>query len=75
MPTTCLGRRTMSKGIVVIGGGAAGMMAAVSAAEQGGAVTLLEPNERGVLRMTMQDDNEARFIPAPQPAGAAGSSS
>lgn len=39
------------------------------------AVELLEPNERGVLRMTMQDDNEARFIPAPQPAGAAGSSS
>ncbi|WP_040655969.1 aminoacetone oxidase family FAD-binding enzyme [Oscillibacter sp. 1-3] len=36
----------MSKGIVVVGGGAAGMMAAVSAAEQGGAVTLLEPNER-----------------------------
>ena len=39
------------------------------------AVELLEPNERGVLRMTMQDDNEARFIPAPQPVGAAGSSS
>ena len=39
------------------------------------AVELLEPNERGVLRMTMQDDNEARFIPAPQPAEAAGSSS
>lgn len=28
------------------------------------AVGLLEPNERGVIRMTMQDDNEARFIPA-----------
>lgn len=39
------------------------------------AVELLEPNERGILRMTMQDDNEARFIPAPQPAEAAGSSS
>lgn len=36
----------MSKRIVVIGGGAAGMMAAISAAERGGAVTLLEPNER-----------------------------
>jgi len=36
----------MSKRIVVIGGGAAGMMAAICAAEQGGAVTLLEPNER-----------------------------
>ncbi len=36
----------MSKKIVVIGGGAAGMMAAISAAERGGAVTLLEPNER-----------------------------
>lgn len=36
----------MSKKIVVIGGGAAGMMAAISAAEQGGNVTLLEPNER-----------------------------
>lgn len=35
----------MSK-IVVVGGGAAGMMAAICAAEQGGAVTLLEPNER-----------------------------
>lgn len=32
--------------IVVIGGGAAGMMAAITAAEQGGEVTLLEPNER-----------------------------
>ena len=30
----------------MIGGGAAGMMAAICAAEQGGAVTLLEPNER-----------------------------
>lgn len=39
------------------------------------AVDLLEPNERGILRMTMQDDNEARFIPAPQAAEAAGSSS
>ena len=36
----------MSKEIIVIGGGAAGMMAAISAAERGGAVTLLEPNER-----------------------------
>lgn len=36
----------MSKKIVVIGGGPAGMMAAISAAEQGGSVTLLEPNER-----------------------------
>lgn len=36
----------MSKRTVVIGGGAAGMMAAICAAEQGGAVTLLEPNER-----------------------------
>lgn len=36
----------MSKRIVVVGGGAAGMMAAISAAERGGAVTLLEPNER-----------------------------
>ena len=36
----------MSREIVVIGGGAAGMMAAISAAERGGAVTLLEPNER-----------------------------
>lgn len=36
----------MSKKIVVVGGGAAGMMAAISAAEQGGDVTLLEPNER-----------------------------
>ena len=35
-----------SKEIVVIGGGAAGMMAAICAAEQGGHVTLLEPNER-----------------------------
>jgi len=36
----------MSKRVVVVGGGAAGMMAAISAAERGGAVTLLEPNER-----------------------------
>lgn len=36
----------MNKKIVVIGGGAAGMMAAICAAEQGGKVTLLEPNER-----------------------------
>ena len=36
----------MNKEILVIGGGAAGMMAAISAAERGGAVTLLEPNER-----------------------------
>lgn len=36
----------MNKQIVVIGGGAAGMMAAICAAEQGGSVTLLEPNER-----------------------------
>ena len=36
----------MNKNIVVIGGGAAGMMAAICAAEQGGLVTLLEPNER-----------------------------
>jgi len=36
----------MNKKIVVIGGGPAGMMAAISAAEQGGSVTLLEPNER-----------------------------
>ena len=36
----------MSKHILVIGGGAAGMMAAICAAEQGGSVTLLEPNER-----------------------------
>ena len=36
----------MSKRIVVVGGGAAGMMAAICAAEQGGTVTLLEPNER-----------------------------
>ena len=36
----------MSKQILVIGGGAAGMMAAICAAEQGGSVTLLEPNER-----------------------------
>jgi len=36
----------MSKRIVVIGGGPAGMMAAICAAEQGGDVTLLEPNER-----------------------------
>lgn len=36
----------MNKRIVVIGGGAAGMMAAITAAEAGGAVTLLEPNER-----------------------------
>lgn len=35
-----------NKRIVVIGGGAAGMMAAITAAERGGAVTLLEPNER-----------------------------
>ena len=36
----------MNKQIMVIGGGAAGMMAAICAAEQGGSVTLLEPNER-----------------------------
>ena len=36
----------MNKRIVVIGGGPAGMMAAICAAEQGGSVTLLEPNER-----------------------------
>ena len=36
----------MSREIVVIGGGAAGLMAAITAARQGGAVTLLEPNER-----------------------------
>lgn len=36
----------MNKKIVVVGGGAAGMMAAICAAEQGGDVTLLEPNER-----------------------------
>ncbi len=28
------------------------------------AVALMEPNEHGVIRMTMQDDNEVRFIPA-----------
>lgn len=32
--------------IVVIGGGAAGMMAALSAASRGGAVTLLERNQK-----------------------------
>lgn len=42
----CSEKVTMSKQIVVIGGGAAGMMAAITAAEAGGAVTLLEPNER-----------------------------
>lgn len=36
----------MSREIIVVGGGAAGMMAAISAAENGGHVTLLEPNER-----------------------------
>ena len=36
----------MNKRVIVIGGGAAGMMAAISAGEQGGDVTLLEPNER-----------------------------
>ena len=36
----------MSREVVVVGGGAAGMMAAITAAEQGGSVTLLEPNER-----------------------------
>lgn len=36
----------MRKRIVVIGGGAAGCMAAIAAASCGGAVTLLEPNER-----------------------------
>lgn len=36
----------MDKTIVVIGGGAAGLMAAITAAGCGGAVTLLEPNER-----------------------------
>ena len=42
----CLTARMMNKRIVVVGGGAAGMMAAIAAAEQGGQVTLLEPNER-----------------------------
>ena len=28
------------------------------------AVSRLEPNEKGTIRMTMQNDNEARFIPA-----------
>jgi len=28
-----------------------------------GAVAQLQPNERGVIRMTMKDDNEVRFIP------------
>lgn len=46
MNLACLERWMMSKQIVVAGGGAAGMMAAICAAEQGGDVTLLEPNER-----------------------------
>lgn len=37
---------SMNPDIVVVGGGPAGMMAAISAAEAGGAVRLLEPNER-----------------------------
>ena len=28
------------------------------------AVSRLEPNEKGTIRMTMQNDNEARFIPS-----------
>ncbi len=33
------------------------------------AVSRLEPNERGTIRMTMKDDNEVRFIPTAGQAG------